>query len=205
MSMNSIPDSPRSIPWEQLSDAEIGAMVRATAARLAAMPECLVSRDPLLVAAAVLIAENLPGKDAGHCAERVDAGATGESGGERVKVALLAPELVDRVLPQAITFIVRRMRLSGIVPAFFAGAAYAEVTGAPTATHTPEAAFDTINQELRSRLGMSDIAATAVVRGLAPHVVNIDLLPESAASEVVRHIALGDLVPLPGDADQESA
>lgn len=103
------------------------------------------------------------------------------------------PDL-DKAMPAVVEFLFKKMRLAGIVPAFYAGAALSAATGAPTGGYRPEAALRSLELELRTQLSLSEESAAAVVKALAIQLIDVDLLPHEAGAAVAMGISQGTAI-----------
>lgn len=103
----------------------------------------------------------------------------------------LGHAVMERVLPEAMQFLFRRMRLLGIVPAFYAGTAHSEATGAPTGSYVPASALQNLADDLREQWGLSSDCIDAVVKGVAVNLIDVDRLPPDVAAAVAKGINQG--------------
>jgi hypothetical protein len=110
------------------------------------------------------------------------------------ETADLAFQVSEAIFPVAVQFLFRRMRLLGVVPAFYAGERLAMATGAQTSGNCPGKALKTLAHDLREQFGMSGEVINGVVQGIAEHLVDIDRLPESVgvslASCIIQGVAM---------------
>lgn len=109
-------------------------------------------------------------------------------------LANVSQEVLEMVLPVTVQFLVRRMRTLGIVPIFYAGAAYNQVTGAHTAGYDCKAAVNQLAHELESRWKLSRECTTGIAQAVADHLADLDKLPPDVAHVVARTINQGDIM-----------
>lgn len=99
-----------------------------------------------------------------------------------------------KTVPEFVAILFNRMRLLGIVPAFYAGAAFSLATGAPTGGYRPEAALKRLEEDLRTDFGMSEDDAVGIIRALSGQLIDVDLLSPEAGVEVSKGISQGTVI-----------
>lgn len=112
-------------------------------------------------------------------------------GSDATEAVMFPRGVLEELLSDAAQFLFRRMRLLGIVPAFYAGAAHSEATGAPTGNYAPDAALQSLASDLQEQWVFSEACVAGIMKGIALNLVDVDLLPPDVAAAVAKGINQG--------------